>query len=78
MMVWCFGPLNAANVKYVERGVASWYSVKCNGGTRTASGKKLNNYANVAAHKTLPMGTTVKITNLNNGKNIICTTMYLN
>jgi rare lipoprotein A len=51
-----------------EQGKASWYSIACNGGTHTASGQKLNNYSNTAAHKTLPFGTKVKVTNLKNGK----------
>lgn len=54
--------------KYVAIGKSSWYSVKCNGGTRTASGQKLNNNSNTAAHKTLPFGTLVRVTNLKNGK----------
>lgn len=49
-------------------GIASWYSVKCNGGTHTASGRKLKDDHYTIAHKTLPFGTLVKITNLNNGK----------
>jgi len=58
---------------HTETGKASWYSTKCNGGTRTASGQKLVNSANTAAHKTLPMGTQIKVTNLKNGKSEICT-----
>jgi rare lipoprotein A len=56
----------------VQTGKASYYSTSCNGGTKTASGKKLNNNANTVAHKTLPMGTKVKVTNLRNGKSEIC------
>ncbi|MBF0207899.1 MAG: septal ring lytic transglycosylase RlpA family protein [Oligoflexia bacterium] len=52
----------------VEHGKASWYSVACNGGTKTASGIKLNNNSHTVAHKKLPMGTKVKITNMKNGK----------
>ncbi len=55
-------------VKAIERGKASWYGIRCNGGTATASGEKLSNDAATAAHKTLPMGTKVRVTNLNNGK----------
>ena len=55
-----------------QTGKASWYSTKCNGGTRTASGKKLNNDASTIAHKTLPMGTKVKVINVNNGKSEVC------
>jgi rare lipoprotein A len=56
----------------VQTGKASYYSTSCNGGTKTASGKKLNNNANTVAHKTLPMGTKVKITNLRNGESEVC------
>jgi len=55
----------------VEHGKASYYSTNCNGGTKTASGQKLQNSGMTAAHKTLPMGTQVKITNLKNGKSEI-------
>ncbi|MGB6219570.1 septal ring lytic transglycosylase RlpA family protein [Haloferula sp.] len=59
------------NVKSVQKGQASWYGIRCNGGTHTASGETLCNYAPTAAHKTLPMGTKVRVTNLNNGKSEI-------
>ena len=52
----------------IQYGKASWYSVKCNNGTKTASGTKLSDSANTAAHKTLPLGTKVKVTNISNGK----------
>jgi len=51
----------------VERGEASWYSVKTNGGTQTASGQRLQDDEATAAHKTLPLGTKVRVTNLDNG-----------
>jgi rare lipoprotein A len=60
-------------VKSVQHGKASWYSIKTNGGTRTASGKKLCNHAPTAAHKTLPMGTKVRVTNQVNGKSEVVT-----
>ena len=56
-----------------EIGIASWYSIKCNGGTHTASGQVLKNYSYTAAHKTLPFGTKVKVTNLRNNKSEIIT-----
>lgn len=37
----------------------------------TASGQKFNNYGLTAAHKTLPFGTKVKVTNVNNGKSVV-------
>lgn len=52
---------------HTQAGIASWYEIKCNGGTHTASGETLNNWADTAAHKTLPMGTHVLVKNLNNG-----------
>lgn len=55
-------------VNTVQHGKASWYSVKTNYGTRTASGERLSNTAATAAHKTLPMGTHVRVTNIANGK----------
>lgn len=58
-------------VKSVQHGKASWYSVGTNSGTRTASGQRLSNNAATAAHKTLPMGTMVRVTNQNNGRSEI-------
>jgi len=54
-----------------ERGNASFYSVRCNGGTHTASGVKLVDSSMTAAHKTLPFGTLVKVTNTKNNKSQI-------
>ena len=54
-------------------GLASWYSIKTNYGTKTASGRKLSNSAYTAAHKTLPMGSKVKVTSLFNGRSEILT-----
>ncbi len=55
-------------VAAVEHGKASWYSIKTNHGTETASGEVLTNHGATAAHKTLPMGTKVRVTNLANKK----------
>ena len=54
-------------------GKMSWYCIECNGGTHTASGKTLNDWAMTAAHKTLPMGTRVRVTNLANEKSVVVT-----
>lgn len=56
-----------------EYGIASWYSIKTNFGTQTASGRPLENDAYTAAHKTWPMGSRVKVTNLENGHSEILT-----
>jgi len=69
----CAGCLvaSALSVSAAESGIASHYSVKSNGGTITASGEKLCDKAMTAAHKTLPMGTIVRVTNLKNNKSVI-------
>jgi len=51
----------------VEEGHASYYSHRFNG-RRMASGERLNPNTNVAAHRTLPFGTLVRVTNLHNGR----------
>lgn len=48
-------------------GKASWYSVATNG-RRTASGEPFSDSASTAAHRHLPFGTWVKVTNLRNGR----------
>jgi len=60
-------------VRCVQHGKASWYSIRTNSGTRTASGQRLTNQAATAAHKTLPMGTKVRVTNETNGKSEVVT-----
>jgi rare lipoprotein A len=52
-------------------GKASWYSIATNGGTATASGERLSNSAHTAAHRTLPFGTRVRVTNLRNGRSTV-------
>jgi rare lipoprotein A len=60
-------------VQSVEHGKASWYSIRTNRGTKTASGQRLCDKGATAAHKTLPMGTKVRVTNQANGKSEIVT-----
>jgi rare lipoprotein A len=52
------------------RGVASWYGPGYQGRT-TANGEKFNMNAMTAAHKKLPFGTRVRVTNLANGKKVV-------
>jgi rare lipoprotein A len=54
------------NAHYDEIGVASWYGPGFNGG-RTASGERFDQNDMTAAHKTLPMPSIVRVTNLENG-----------
>jgi rare lipoprotein A len=60
-------------VQSVQQGKASWYSIKTNYGTKTASGQVLCNKAPTAAHKTLPMGTKVRVINMANNKSEVVT-----
>ncbi len=52
------------------RGIASWYGPNFHG-LETSNGEQYNMYAKTVAHKTWPMDTMVKITNLDNGKSTI-------
>lgn len=53
-----------------SRGKASYYAVRTNG-RRTASGIPLSDSIPTAAHRSLPFGTFVRVTNLNNGRSDI-------
>jgi rare lipoprotein A len=55
---------------YTESGKASYYSKKLQF-RKTASGERLDNYSMTAAHRTLPFGTKVMVTNVNNGKTVL-------
>lgn len=58
------------NVGDMFKGNASWYGPDFHG-KLTSNGETYNMYAMTAAHKTLPMNTIVKVTNLNNGLSIV-------
>src|SRR5262245_27361001 len=51
-------------------GMASFYG-KAHQGRRTASGERFDMHALTAAHRTLPFGTRVKVTNLGNGRSVV-------
>jgi len=55
---------------YNQIGIASWYGDKEHG-NKAASGEKFNRYAYTAAHKSLPFGTVARVTNLDNGRDVI-------
>lgn len=55
-----------------QTGIASWYG-KAHQGKKTASGVKFNMNGFTAAHKSLPFGTKVKVTNLENRKIVVVT-----
>lgn len=54
-----------------QSGIASVYTTKQ--GSKTASGKRLNDGALTAAHRTLPFGTKVRVTNKRNGRSVVVT-----
>lgn len=54
----------------VYEGLASWYGPNFHG-KKTSNGEVYDMYAMTAAHKTFPMNTMVKVTNLKNGKAIV-------
>lgn len=55
---------------YKSTGLASWYGTKFHS-QRTSSGEDYDMYAMTAAHRTLPLPTYVKVTNLSNGRTAI-------
>jgi rare lipoprotein A len=55
---------------YDKVGLASWYGPECHGKPK-AQGEPYDQYAMTAAHKTLPLPTIVKVTNLANGKSAV-------
>ncbi len=57
-------------VGWKQRGIASWYGPNFHG-HQTSNGEIYNMYEYTAAHKTLPMNTMVKVTNLRNGRSTI-------
>jgi rare lipoprotein A len=53
-----------------QTGEASWYGPGFDG-KRTASGERFNQNELTAAHRTLPLGTEVTVTNLENGRQVV-------
>jgi rare lipoprotein A len=57
-------------VGHTEAGKASFYDMKYQS-RKTASGEIFNQSAKTAAHRTLPFGSNVKVTNVANGKSVV-------
>lgn len=57
---------------YREQGMASWYGAPFHG-KRTSSGTVYDMHEMTAAHKTLPLPTLVRVTNLENGRSVVVT-----
>ncbi|HEX6375358.1 MAG TPA: septal ring lytic transglycosylase RlpA family protein [Allosphingosinicella sp.] len=54
----------------IGQGEASYYGHEL-AGNRTASGERFNPYGLTAAHRTLPLGTKLRVTNVANGRSVI-------
>jgi rare lipoprotein A len=57
-------------IGYQESGKASYYAMKYQN-RKTASGERLNQGSKTAAHRKLPFGTLVKVTNVKNDKSVV-------
>lgn len=66
--IWYY-PIPSAE-GYVEEGMASWYGEDFHG-KPTSCGEPYDMWAMTAAHKTLPLGTHVKVSNLDNGRSVL-------
>jgi rare lipoprotein A len=64
-------PITGAVAAHSQSGIASVYSTES--GSQTASGAKLNPGALTAAHRSLPFGSHVRVTNRSNGRSVVVT-----
>ncbi len=58
------------NVNLNFQGMASWYGYD-GSGSQTASGERYNPEALTAAHRSLPLGTKIRVTNTRNGRSVV-------
>ena len=67
-----FAPIHLTETRaQPQTGIASVYSTES--GSKTASGQKLNPAALTAAHRSLPLGSKVTVTNKHNGRSVVVT-----
>jgi rare lipoprotein A len=72
-LLGCAGPHSLASSEFgSETGVASYYAREFHG-RATASGRTYRKNELTAAHRTLPFGTRVRVTNLENGRSVVVT-----
>lgn len=62
-------PVPAGHTAFTQVGLASWYG-NAHAGHKTASGELFDPNAMTAAHRTLPLGIRVRITNVENGRTV--------
>jgi rare lipoprotein A len=65
------GPVEAKD-KFMQKGLASWYGSQLHG-KATASGEPMDRQRLTAAHRTLPFGTVLEVTNKKNGRRVMVT-----
>lgn len=72
MLVAACAPYHARRkpIHYEASGIASWYGPGF-AGHKTANGERYKPSAMTAAHRSLPFGTSVKVTNLDNDKSVV-------
>ena len=70
LIMSALGVSTGVTLAHDQCGGASWYSLP---GNRTASGAIMNPNAMTAAHKTLPFGTKVKVTDQRTGNSVVVT-----
>ena len=63
------GAIEKRESRGVQQGIASWYGADFHG-KQTSSGEVYDMYQLTCAHNTLPLGTMVMVTNLENGKSV--------
>lgn len=64
------GPADVRAERTEQTGLASFYAHKHHG-RRTASGERYDMHALTAAHRSLPFGTDLRVTNLRNGRSVV-------
>ncbi|MEN2994286.1 MAG: septal ring lytic transglycosylase RlpA family protein [Thermodesulfovibrio sp.] len=76
MMISCAPAKKPSSFEYAppeaKKGIASWYGPDFHG-KPTASGEIYNMYDYTCAHREYPFGTKLRVVNLQNGKDVICT-----
>lgn len=64
------GAFSAAEAQSLQSGGASWYGPGFHG-RRTASGERFNTHALTAAHRSLPFGSRIQVTNERTGRSVV-------
>jgi rare lipoprotein A len=63
-------PASARRPVFVQNGIATWYGGR-HAGHKTASGESFNVHELTAAHRTLPLGAVVRVTDLKTGRAVV-------